>query len=242
MINSPNAHRRTVSLVPCLLLLAIVSLCACHSTSGNERLCDGPGSGGTLFDTKGIPLRGVLTDHGTPVAETLFFGEGTTEIRFYGNQRLQTCDAHGRPIAGFEVRPLHPPAKMTLAYVYSWDDPWWKSSGKQRGISLRQGVSGVTYRKGIFEVQNPDEKVLTGYKTGGKEISVLFGSTSTAAGGASGTINLLTLKSETGREFRFRVHPTSSLTYIHDGGDFGRFLTSLGPQDDTTDDPNAWVK
>ncbi|MGA2902695.1 MAG: hypothetical protein ABSD98_02610 [Candidatus Korobacteraceae bacterium] len=184
----------------------------------------------------------MLTDHGAAVAETLFFGEGTTEIRLCGSQQLQTCDEHGRPIAGFEVRSLNPLAKMTQAYVYWWHDPWWEWSGKHRGITLRHNVSGVTYRKGVFEVQNPDENVLTGYITGGREVSVLFGSVSTTTGGATGTINLLTLKSETGREFRFRVHPGPSRTTIYDGGDFGRFLTSLGPQDDTASNPYASVE
>jgi hypothetical protein len=182
----------------------------------------------TSFDTKGIPLKGVITGkNGQTLGRTKYFGEGTDTILFDGSGREILRDSHGKITAGFEAEAIDPKLKIKVGYDY-----WWKSNGKDESVRLGHGVSKSTFRSGKLTITNPDVELESTYKIKGKMVTLVFKGIEQSTDKSGGIVNTLIITTHAGRELRLLAEPTN-WTYcrLTDGGDLGRFLSSQGPQD-----------
>ena len=176
------------------------------------------------FDTKGKPMEGNIGRSGV----IKFFGEGTTVIHFDSEQRLKLFDDSGKLIAGFEAEAIDPKAaKITQAYAYK---P--KENPKEKPVYLEHEVEKASFKNGKYKLEGPVKDVPTSYKIKGKKLTVVFKSIEQKAQATGGVINVLTLQSDGGKEFKFDLIPDSKMiAEISDRGEFLKFLLAQGPRD-----------
>ena len=146
------------------------------------------------------------------------------------SQNLILTNSQGKPIAGFEANAIDPTrAKLTQAYEYLVG----VCGQEEKGIYIEQKIGGVSYKDGKLTLSEPDTQVVTGYKSKGKSVTATYKSITQDKDKSGNLVNILTLKSDDGKEFKFQVEPNSRLRHrISDNGEFGSFLMSQGPQDE----------
>lgn len=161
----------------------------------------------TEIETNGMPFEGSITRDGKEIATISFYGEGTTKIRFDGNQNLILKDSNGNVVAGFEVVAVDPKAaKPTQLYLYSYKD-----ESKSKTLAMEHHIVLVAFRKGQYKIEGADENLLTSFYSGEKQLSVFFKHVTHQKTSEGQVMNLLTISSPEGEEFVFSMEPSSSM-------------------------------
>jgi hypothetical protein len=144
------------------------------------------------------------------------------------SQNLIMKSPQGKRIAGYSANAIDPSkAKLSLVYEYQW-----VADGKTNGFNCLQKVAGVDYKEKLT-VTGSDTNMDSSYKIKGKAVTVNFKSITQDTDKSGDTVDILTISSEDGKEFKFQVGPITQFYFtIEDKGEFGRYLKSLGPQDE----------